>query len=79
MDFVLVSLEREISQGLFSCAESMLIPKAYPAPTPNLFLITSDVHDPLNISQRFHFPSPISFSHCSAPNWVQVCMLREGR
>ena len=47
---MLVSLEREISQGLFSCAESMLILKAYPAPTPNLFLITYDAHDSLNIS-----------------------------
>lgn len=38
MDFVLVSLEREISQAPFSCAEGMLIPKARSnPPLPPIF------------------------------------------
>lgn len=50
MDFVLVSLEREISQALFSCAEGRPILKAYPNPTSSLFSNTHDVCDSFNIS-----------------------------
>lgn len=50
MDFVLVSLEREISQALFSCAEGRPILKAYSNPTPSLFFSAYDVCASFNVS-----------------------------